>query len=176
MTVDIHETYMLVFWICRFLHKAEDCVDVAYLVFLVWFSENNDPLYSGSWNNESVFSAVDALDYTEKWLEDTVRCMREAETDGSNAASSDPPALLPLNVHNHAYLRLLKWNHASDPFPEVNATNTEDCYYICCFLWIVSHVSLVCLSTMNHIPFLLLYRLCWWMRFAFRRCSRRPSS
>uniref|UniRef100_A0A3Q4AA28 Uncharacterized protein n=1 Tax=Mola mola TaxID=94237 RepID=A0A3Q4AA28_MOLML len=59
-----------------------------------------------------------ALDYTEKWLEDTVRCMREAETDGSNAASSDAPALLPLNVHNHAYLRLLKWNHASDPFPE----------------------------------------------------------
>ncbi|XP_051238042.1 T-complex protein 11-like protein 1 [Dicentrarchus labrax] len=59
-----------------------------------------------------------ALDYTEKWLEDTVRCLREAGADGSSAASSDPPSLLPLNVHNHAYLRLLRWDHLSDPFPE----------------------------------------------------------
>ncbi|XP_047453104.1 T-complex protein 11-like protein 1 [Mugil cephalus] len=57
-----------------------------------------------------------ALDYTEKWLEDTVKCLREAETAGCSAASSD--SLLHLNVHNHAYLRLLKWDHASDPFPE----------------------------------------------------------
>uniref|UniRef100_A0A3Q2DK38 T-complex 11, testis-specific-like 1 n=1 Tax=Cyprinodon variegatus TaxID=28743 RepID=A0A3Q2DK38_CYPVA len=57
-----------------------------------------------------------ALDYTEKWLEETVKSLRE--TDGSAAASSDPPSLLPLNVHNHAYLRLLRWDHASDPFPE----------------------------------------------------------
>ncbi|XP_034391535.1 T-complex protein 11-like protein 1 [Cyclopterus lumpus] len=57
-----------------------------------------------------------ALDYTEKWLEDTVRCLRE---DGScGAASSDPPSLLAANVHNCAYLRLLSWDHASDPFPE----------------------------------------------------------
>ncbi|CAK6969931.1 T-complex protein 11-like protein 1 [Scomber scombrus] len=59
-----------------------------------------------------------ALDYTEKWLEDTVRGLKEAGTDGSSAASSPPPSLLPLNVHNHAYLRLLKWDNASDPFPE----------------------------------------------------------
>ncbi|KAM4553256.1 T-complex protein 11-like protein 1 [Fundulus diaphanus] len=57
-----------------------------------------------------------ALDYTEKWLEETVKSLRE--TDGCAAASSGPPSLLPLNVHNHAYLRLLKWDHASDPFPE----------------------------------------------------------
>ncbi|XP_031731538.1 T-complex protein 11-like protein 1 [Anarrhichthys ocellatus] len=56
-----------------------------------------------------------ALDYTEKWLEDTVRCLRE---DASCAASSDPPSLLPVNVHNHAYIRLLRWDHSSDPFPE----------------------------------------------------------
>lgn len=72
-----------------------------------------------------MFSALDALDYTEKWLEDTVRCLRQAGADGSSAASSDPPTLLPLNVHNHAYLRLLKWDHASDPFPEVNAVSPE---------------------------------------------------
>ncbi|XP_029992979.1 T-complex protein 11-like protein 1 [Sphaeramia orbicularis] len=59
-----------------------------------------------------------ALDYTEKWLEDTVRCLREAEAVDSHSASSDPPSLLPLNVHNHAYLRLLRWDHAADPFPE----------------------------------------------------------
>ncbi|XP_054475519.1 T-complex protein 11-like protein 1 [Anoplopoma fimbria] len=58
-----------------------------------------------------------ALDYTEKWLEDTVRCLRE-EGSSSSSASSDPPPLLPVNVHNHAYFRLLRWNHASDPFPE----------------------------------------------------------
>lgn len=68
-----------------------------------------------------VFSPPDALDYTEKWLEDTLRSLRdEAEADGSSAASSDRPTLLPLNVHNRAYMRLLKWDHASDPFPEVN--------------------------------------------------------
>ena len=61
----------------------------------------------------------DALDYTEKWLEDTVKCLREAGVDSSSAASSDPPSLLSLNVHNHAYVRLLSWDHASDPFPEV---------------------------------------------------------
>uniref|UniRef100_UPI003AAFE596 T-complex protein 11-like protein 1 n=1 Tax=Centroberyx gerrardi TaxID=166262 RepID=UPI003AAFE596 len=57
-----------------------------------------------------------ALDYTEKWLEDTVRRLREA--DGSAAASSDSSSLLALNVHNQAYLRLLRWDHASVPFPE----------------------------------------------------------
>ncbi|KAG7214871.1 hypothetical protein INR49_005140 [Caranx melampygus] len=60
-----------------------------------------------------------ALDYTEKWLEDTVKSLREVRADGSSAASSDhDPSLLPLNVHNHAFLRLLKWDHASDLFPE----------------------------------------------------------
>lgn len=56
-----------------------------------------------------------ALEYTEKWIEDTVKCLREAEAGACSAASS---SLLPLNVHNHAYLRLLRWDHASHPFPE----------------------------------------------------------
>nr|XP_057931277.1 T-complex protein 11-like protein 1 [Doryrhamphus excisus] len=54
-----------------------------------------------------------ALDYTEKWLTDTAKDLRKAS---SSAASSDP--LLPANVHNQAYLRLLKWNHLAEPFPE----------------------------------------------------------
>lgn len=67
-----------------------------------------------------MFLPPDALDYTEKWLEGTLRCLRdEAEADASSAASSDQSTLLPLSVHNHAYMRLLKWDHASDPFPEV---------------------------------------------------------
>ncbi|XP_068459705.1 T-complex protein 11-like protein 1 [Clinocottus analis] len=57
-----------------------------------------------------------ALDYTEKWLEDTVRYLREDDSCG--AGLSDPPSLLAVNVHNRAYLRLLTWDHASDPFPE----------------------------------------------------------
>ncbi|XP_022060781.1 T-complex protein 11-like protein 1 [Acanthochromis polyacanthus] len=57
-----------------------------------------------------------ALDYTEKWLEETVKCLKESEAAGCSAAS--PDSHLPLNVHNHAYLRLLRWDHASDPFPE----------------------------------------------------------
>ncbi|XP_056137676.1 T-complex protein 11-like protein 1 [Lampris incognitus] len=57
------------------------------------------------------------LDYTEKWLQDTLDCLREGGADDSGAASC-PSSLVPLNIHNHAYLRLLKWHHASDPFPE----------------------------------------------------------
>nr|XP_061813350.1 T-complex protein 11-like protein 1 [Nerophis lumbriciformis] len=56
-----------------------------------------------------------ALDYTEKWLKDTVNDLSEASSTG---ASSDPPTLLPGHVHNQAYLRLLKWEHLSEPFPE----------------------------------------------------------
>lgn len=88
----------------------------------------------------------DALDYTEKWLEDTVRCLRdEAEADGSSAASSDPPTLLPLNVHNHAYLRLLKWDHAADPFPEVNAVSSEARHTVYCILFLSLVLSLMTL-------------------------------
>lgn len=75
--------------------------------------------------NKMILCSLDALDYTEKWLEDTVKCLREAGLDGSSAASSDPPSLLSLNVHNHAYLRLLRWDHTSDPFPEVYTLSPE---------------------------------------------------
>lgn len=81
-------------------------------------------------SSEMICSSSDALDYTEKWLEDTVRCLREAAADGSSAASSDPPSLIPLNVHNQAYLRLLRWDHDSDLFPEVNAVNPEPCHCV----------------------------------------------
>lgn len=90
----------------------------------------------------AVFSPADALDYTEKWLEDTLRCLRdEAEADGSSAASSDLPTFLPLSVHNHAYIRLLKWDHASDPFPEVNNSGSLARYAVPCALFDISSVA-----------------------------------
>lgn len=90
----------------------------------------------------AVFSPADALDYTEKWLEDTLRCLRdEAEADGSSAASSDLPTFLPLNVHNHAYIRLLKWDHASDPFPEVNNSGSLARHAVPCALFDISSVA-----------------------------------
>lgn len=66
-----------------------------------------------------VTSVLDALDYTEKWLKDTVTDLREARAEGSSGASLETPSHLSLNVHNHAYVRLLAWDHGSDPFPEV---------------------------------------------------------
>lgn len=65
-------------------------------------------------------SVVDALDYTEKWLKDTVTWLRETRAEGSDGASADAPSSPPVNVHNQAYLRLLLWDHVSDPFPEVS--------------------------------------------------------
>lgn len=59
-----------------------------------------------------------ALDLTEKWLQDAVRSLQESGAEGSGMVASNPSPLLPMNVHNHAYLHLLKWDHASDPFPE----------------------------------------------------------
>ncbi|KAL4004165.1 beta-1,4-galactosyltransferase 1 [Sarotherodon galilaeus] len=57
-----------------------------------------------------------ALDFTEKWLEDTVKSLQDSAATASASASDS--SLHPLSVHNHAYLRLLRWDHDSDPFPE----------------------------------------------------------
>ncbi|XP_030644282.1 T-complex protein 11-like protein 1 [Chanos chanos] len=60
-----------------------------------------------------------ALDFTEKWLQDTAKDVLSGEPeDSACAAVSTASPRLPLAVHNHAYLRLLKWNHASESFPE----------------------------------------------------------
>lgn len=73
--------------------------------------------YERSKFQEFLEKQPNALDYTEKWLEDTVKSMRESNPDVCGA-SSEPSSLLSLNVHNQAYLRLLKWDHAAEPFPE----------------------------------------------------------
>lgn len=74
-------------------------------------------------------SVLDALDYTEKWLKDTSTSLREARAEGSSGASFETFSNLSLNVHNQAYLRLLVWDHASDPFPEVNSIGPSHLFY-----------------------------------------------
>lgn len=115
------------------------------------------------------FLPPDALDYTEKWLEDSLKCLRdEAEAETSSAASSDRPTLLPVNVHNHAYMRLLKWDHASDPFPEVSDTCRTRSTVRACDIRSVTHDSLDSPLSVR--------RRCWWTWSASRWCSRRLSS
>lgn len=61
---------------------------------------------------------ADALDFTQKWLQESAdSVLRGAE--GGAAGSSCSSAQLLLNVHNHAYLRLLHWEDSMDTFPEV---------------------------------------------------------
>ncbi|KAK7891981.1 hypothetical protein WMY93_023944 [Mugilogobius chulae] len=43
------------------------------------------------------------------------KCNRESD---ECCTSSESPSLLPLHVHNQAYLRLLRWDHTTEPFPE----------------------------------------------------------
>uniref|UniRef100_A0A8C8EU52 T-complex 11, testis-specific-like 1 n=2 Tax=Oncorhynchus tshawytscha TaxID=74940 RepID=A0A8C8EU52_ONCTS len=62
---------------------------------------------------EFVEKQPNALDFTEKWLQDSAKSV--LHEDQAGGAGGLPT---PLAVHNHAYLCLLKWNHASDPFPE----------------------------------------------------------
>lgn len=61
---------------------------------------------------------VDALDFTKKWLQDTADYVTGGETEGG-ATSTTISAQLPLTVQNLAYLRLLKWDHDAESFPEV---------------------------------------------------------
>lgn len=56
---------------------------------------------------------ADALDFTKKWLQDTSDYVTGGATCTPNSAQ------LPLTIHNHAYLRLLKWDHDTEAFPEV---------------------------------------------------------
>ncbi|XP_023672609.1 T-complex protein 11-like protein 1 [Paramormyrops kingsleyae] len=63
-----------------------------------------------------------ALDFTQNWLQDTAKvllnCRWEEQGPGVEAAAPRASMLPPLSLHNHAYLRLLKWDHAAAPFPE----------------------------------------------------------
>ncbi|XP_053362283.1 T-complex protein 11-like protein 1 [Clarias gariepinus] len=58
-----------------------------------------------------------ALDFTQKWLQETAdSVLRGAEGGAAGSPRSSSRPLL--NVHNQAYLRLLHWDHTMDTFPE----------------------------------------------------------
>ncbi|XP_055049101.1 T-complex protein 11-like protein 1 [Misgurnus anguillicaudatus] len=58
-----------------------------------------------------------ALDFTKKWLQSTADYVTSGQVEGG-ATSTPNSAQLPLTVHNHAYLRLLKWDYDAESFPE----------------------------------------------------------
>ncbi|XP_076878288.1 T-complex protein 11-like protein 1 [Brachyhypopomus gauderio] len=58
-----------------------------------------------------------ALDFTQKWLQETADAMLREPAEGAAGASGSSPQLL-LSLHNRAYLRLLSWDHGMDAFPE----------------------------------------------------------
>ncbi|XP_026880804.2 T-complex protein 11-like protein 1 isoform X2 [Electrophorus electricus] len=58
-----------------------------------------------------------ALDFTQKWLQDTADTMLREPAGGASGASSSNPQLL-LSLHNQAYLQLLCWDQSVDTFPE----------------------------------------------------------
>uniref|UniRef100_A0A9J7XV51 T-complex 11, testis-specific-like 1 n=2 Tax=Cyprinus carpio TaxID=7962 RepID=A0A9J7XV51_CYPCA len=56
-----------------------------------------------------------ALDFTQKWLQDTADYVTGGGTEGGATCT---PNSAQLSLHNHAYLRLLKWDHDAESFPE----------------------------------------------------------
>ncbi|KAG1938151.1 T-complex protein 11-like protein 1 [Pimephales promelas] len=54
-----------------------------------------------------------ALDFTKKWLQDTSDCSTGGETEGGATSTT-----VSTQLHNLAYLRLLKWDHDAESFPE----------------------------------------------------------
>ncbi|KAF4094345.1 hypothetical protein AMELA_G00012080 [Ameiurus melas] len=58
-----------------------------------------------------------ALNFTQKWLQESADSVLRG-ADGGTAGSPGTSSQLLLNVHNHAYLRLLHWEHGMDNFPE----------------------------------------------------------
>ncbi|XP_068169001.1 T-complex protein 11-like protein 1 [Antennarius striatus] len=80
---------------------------------------NHAVQYERSKFHEFLQKNPNALDYTEKWLEDTARCMREGSKDCTAVvATSTGAGSFNFDVHPHSFLLLLRWDHASDPFPE----------------------------------------------------------
>ncbi|KAL8169804.1 UNVERIFIED_CONTAM: hypothetical protein K2H54_058069, partial [Gekko kuhli] len=62
-----------------------------------------------------------SLAFVTEWLQgaaDDLRAKLPPAVGDAAASSSRTPSLCPLAVQNHAYLKLLRWNHLQKPFPE----------------------------------------------------------
>ncbi|XP_055991713.1 T-complex protein 11-like protein 1 [Sorex fumeus] len=65
-----------------------------------------------------------ALDFVTQWLEEAADDLMKQKgknalpAAGGAAGPQDAPSLSPITVQNHAYLKLLKWDHGQRPFPE----------------------------------------------------------
>ncbi|XP_006140508.1 T-complex protein 11-like protein 1 isoform X1 [Tupaia chinensis] len=65
-----------------------------------------------------------SLDFVTQWLQEASddlrnqRCKRALLAGEEAAGSGAAPAPSPTAIQNHAYLRLLKWDHLRRPFPE----------------------------------------------------------
>lgn len=70
----------------------------------------------------SLSVSTGSLDFVTEWLQEAADDLKSklplALDDGSTPTRKDPP-LCPVAVQNHAYLKLLKWDHLQKPFPEV---------------------------------------------------------
>nr|DBA17426.1 TPA: hypothetical protein GDO54_002876 [Pyxicephalus adspersus] len=71
--------------------------------------ENKKITFLGEWTHYIQYS----LEWVTSWLQETAS---ELYTKDSAGASSGSPC--PLSVLNHAYLKLLTWDHEQRPFPE----------------------------------------------------------
>ncbi|XP_028586186.2 T-complex protein 11-like protein 1 [Podarcis muralis] len=62
-----------------------------------------------------------SLDFVTEWLQeaaDDLRSRMVPAIDHGATSTSTAPVLCPVAVQNHAYLKLLKWDHLQKPFPE----------------------------------------------------------
>lgn len=62
-----------------------------------------------------------SLNFVTEWLQeatDDLRSKLPSAVEGGTASTSTGPLLCPVDVQNHAYLKLLKWDHLQKPFPE----------------------------------------------------------
>ncbi|XP_029438328.1 T-complex protein 11-like protein 1 isoform X2 [Rhinatrema bivittatum] len=58
-----------------------------------------------------------SLDFVTEWLQEAMEDLGQLSCKDASSPGV-APALCPLDVQNHAYLKLLKWDHSHRPFPE----------------------------------------------------------
>lgn len=79
---------------------------------------------------------TDSLDFVTQWLGEAAddlmnQTYKNALPAGGGAAGSgDSPMPSPIAVQNYAYLKLLKWDHLQQPFPEVSVPEQGNCSFL----------------------------------------------